>query len=161
MEVLLRRVVNWTGRAEGGDVYVSLCTSVCCCTEREREENWRELIDATRSRCSALLGYQKQSAGERLSSSLSFSQGAVERIERHALIFHSHTRVPVTCLESDSQCNMGFFPPSHCSVCFSVRAVFAAAPGALVRDVCLCLHHAETSAPSQRCERSQQQPLSA
>lgn len=57
MEVLLRRVVKWKGGQREGTRTLA-CVHAYVVVQRGREEDWRQLIDATRSRCSALLGYQ-------------------------------------------------------------------------------------------------------
>lgn len=60
-----------------------------------------------------------------LSISVPFSQGAVERIGRHALIFHSHPRVPVTCPESDSLSVTWAFFPRLTAVCVFPCGLFS------------------------------------
>lgn len=73
-----------------------------------------------------------------LSISVPFSQGAVERIGRHALIFHSHTRVPVTCPESDSLSVTWAFFPRLSAVCVFPCGLFSLL--LLVRWCAMCVY---------------------
>lgn len=62
----------------------------------------------------------------------------MERIERHALIFHSHTRVPITCLESDSLCVTWAFSPHLTAVCVFPCGLFSLL--LLVRWCAMCVY---------------------
>lgn len=73
-----------------------------------------------------------------LVASVPFSQRAVERIGRHALTFHSHTRVPVTCLESDSLPVTWAFPPRLTAVCVFPCGLFSLL--LLVRWCAMCVY---------------------
>lgn len=153
--------IDRVGRGRGTRTLACVHAFVVVQREKERGEDWRELIDAARcaQRYLGLNSRASASGSLHLCSFLSGGRGEDRKTCFDIpLSYPSSRHMPGVGL---SFSNMGFFPPSLCSVCFSVRAVFAAAPGALVRDVCLCLHHAEASAPSQRCERPQQQPLPA
>lgn len=93
--------IDRVGRGRGTPV--SLCTRERCCRARKKERERRQLIDATRSRCRAVLGSTKQHASRRfLHLSVRFSLGAVGRegeasenmpwYSTHTLEFLSHAR---------------------------------------------------------------------